>query len=60
MIRDQGCLNASSGKVHGTDLHNSVLEASRDEELVCLHVEDEVGSDRLLEVLPPTCSHPES
>ena len=33
------------------DLHHSVLQAGSDEELVGLHVEDEVGSDRLWEIL---------
>lgn len=34
-----------------TDLNNSVLQASCNEKLISLHVEDEVGSDRLWEIL---------
>lgn len=33
------------------DLHDSVLQTSGDEELLGLHVQDEVGPDRLREVL---------
>lgn len=40
-----------------TDLHHSVLQAGSDEELIGLHVEDEVGSDRLWEILERRSTH---
>lgn len=41
------------------DLHNPVLKAGSDVEFISLHVEDEVGPDRLREVLEAKCKHKE-
>lgn len=39
------------------DLHDSVLQASGNEKFIGFHVEDEVGSDRLWEILECKIKH---